>query len=95
MNFKVVDFNPNESTGGAGCLCSEVATADTKGPFVVFYGDNEMDSAVSPVPVLCAGCASEAYRQLSAAPPTAGEAASALVGHPTGRPLDGKELPEL
>ena len=64
MNAVVVDINPNESTGGAGCLCSETQITDTKGPFVVFFGDNEMDSAVSPVPVLCAGCARSAVKLL-------------------------------
>ena len=90
MNAVVVDINPNESTGGAGCLCSETQITDTKGPFVVFFGDSEMDSAVSPVPVLCAGCARSAVKLLDqrVKPKPAPR-------RPRKETLEPRELPEL
>lgn len=56
QRFKIVGVNPNESTGGGGCLCSETRNPDCEGPFAVFEVP-EMDSNVSPFPVLCLGCA--------------------------------------
>ena len=55
-NFKIQDENPNVTSGGGGCLCSEVGVADTAGPFAVFYGE-VMEGHLSPTPVLCLHCA--------------------------------------
>lgn len=60
--FKVVEVNPNQSTGGSGCLCSEVETHDTKGPYAVFYGQ-DMENPQSPTPVLCLACAKAVVRE--------------------------------
>lgn len=62
--IKVVEENPNDVTGGGGCLCSQTPNSDTGGPFVVFIGETEMDSIISPTPVLCAGCVAEASHLL-------------------------------
>lgn len=60
--FAVMDVNPNE---GGGCLCSEIGTQDSQGPFVVFSA-TEMDTVHSPFPVLCAGCALKAGADIAA-----------------------------
>ena len=63
--FTIVDENPNEVTGGAGCLCGgEVSCTDTKGPFVVFH-NSEMQSHISPHAVLCAGCVDAVFGRLA------------------------------
>lgn len=54
--FKIVGVNPNDATGGKGCLCSETQNVDCQGPFAVFEVP-EMDSPLSPFPVLCVSCA--------------------------------------
>lgn len=54
--FQVVDINPNQTTGGGGCLCSETENPDCKGPFAVFP-HQEMASNLSPHAVLCLPCA--------------------------------------
>jgi hypothetical protein len=56
QRYSISETNPNESVGGAGCLCSETKCEDACGPYAVFYG-NEMDSGLSPHVVLCAPCA--------------------------------------
>lgn len=61
--WKVVEVNPNDVTGGSGCLCDEVEGRDTKGPFVAFISQ-DMDSNLSPTPVLCAGCARQCVEEL-------------------------------
>lgn len=65
QHFSVMETNPNEITGGKGCLCFENGGPDTKGPFVVFNA-TEMDTIQSPFPVLCAGCALVAHNDLQA-----------------------------
>lgn len=60
--FEVVDINPNQTTGGGGCLCSEVENPDCKGPFAVFP-HQEMASNLSPHAVLCLGCAEAVVKQ--------------------------------
>lgn len=55
----IVEVNPNENTGGGGCLCSgPIKNDDTVGPFVVFPA-TETDSNISPFAVLCANCVRE------------------------------------
>lgn len=56
--FQLSDTNPNDSTGGGGCICDEVRQTDCRPPFVVLYG-NTMDSPVSPHVVVCARCIGE------------------------------------
>ena len=53
--FMVTDTNPNDVTGGGGCICDEVKQRDCKPPFAVFYG-NEMESLASPHVVVCRAC---------------------------------------
>lgn len=53
--FFLTDTNPNDTTGGGGCLCSEAHDPDTKGPFVVIPS-NDMESCISPHVVVCASC---------------------------------------
>lgn len=52
---KLVKNNPNDTTGGGGCLCHPIKATDTVGPFVVFEA-TETDSNLSPYAVLCAEC---------------------------------------
>lgn len=58
-HFMISTTNPNERSGGGGCLCSEAKIADAKGPFIVFHGV-ETDNPFSPYAVLCADCACNA-----------------------------------
>lgn len=59
--FKVLESNPNDVTGGRGCLCHESKGTTEDGPFVVFYAQ-EMEGQASPHAVLCAGCAQAAAK---------------------------------
>lgn len=61
--FEIVDTNPNDTTGGGGCLCGEVKPEDASGPYAVFYGP-EMASNISPNAVVCAGCLRSAAKAL-------------------------------
>lgn len=55
----VTDVNPNEVTGGGGCVvCGSIRSPDQEGPFYVITNDNEMESNVSPHVVLCETCRS-------------------------------------
>jgi hypothetical protein len=54
--FFMSSTNPNDQSGGGGCVCSETKNPDQKGPFAVFNA-NVMDSGCSPHIVVCAGCA--------------------------------------
>lgn len=58
-HFMISATNPNERSGGGGCLCSPAKLADARGPYIVFTGV-ETDSAFSPYAVLCADCACNA-----------------------------------
>lgn len=74
--FHVVENNPNEVTGGGGCLCSPIKGHDTKGPFVVFP-NTETESNLSPHAVICAGCVKACARKLKTDEPlAAGEVAA-------------------
>lgn len=61
--FLVSEHNPNEVTGGGGCLCSGPTRGrDCTGPFVVFPA-TETESNLSPHSVLCFPCLEAAYGQ--------------------------------
>ena len=60
-NFVLSKTNPNDSTGGKGCLCSNRETKDCKPPFVVFQGPKLQDR-LSPFPVACQNCISQALK---------------------------------
>jgi hypothetical protein len=53
--FFVSDTNPNDTTGGGGCICSPVKQIDCKAPFVIFPG-NDMEDVGSPNVVVCQAC---------------------------------------
>ena len=57
QHFDRMDENPNVS---GGCLCSDIGTQDSKGPFIVFNA-TEMETNISAFPVLCAPCAERAF----------------------------------
>lgn len=62
--FFVSENNPNEVTGGKGCLCSGPTEGrDCRGPFVVFPA-TETESNISPHAVLCSPCLELAYGQV-------------------------------
>lgn len=71
--FRVVEVNPNEASGGGGCLCSEDKNPDCKGPYVVFYAQ-DMASNISPHPVIGATCLKQAAKALDEDPLAGGEA---------------------
>lgn len=53
----VSDTNPNDVTGGGGCIvCGSLKNPDQRGPFVIVGNDNEMESNVSPLVVACDTC---------------------------------------
>lgn len=53
--FFLSDTNPNDTSGGGGCLCSPTRSPDTRGPYVVIPS-NDMEAVVSPHVVVCAEC---------------------------------------
>lgn len=57
--FFVSDTNPNDTTGGGGCVCSPERQPDCKPPYVVFPG-NDMENIASPHVVLCQACVTAA-----------------------------------
>jgi hypothetical protein len=56
--FIVSDTNPNETTGGGGCICDESKQQDCKPPYIII-SQNSMDSDISPYPVACRHCVKE------------------------------------
>lgn len=63
QQFHVTDENPNDTTGGGGCICSPTKQPDCKPPYAVFF-DNDMEDITSPHVVICAACANAASEQL-------------------------------
>lgn len=54
--FFVTDENPNDTTGGGGCVCDPQRQQDCKPPYAVFPG-NDMENIASPHVVLSFDCA--------------------------------------
>ncbi len=54
--FAVTSVNPNDTTGGGGCVCDPTRQIDCKPPYAVFYG-NDMENISSPHVVICQSCA--------------------------------------
>lgn len=52
------ETNPNETTGGAGCLCHPRGGDETRGPFFLFP-QTSTDDNLSPHAVLCEHCVGE------------------------------------
>lgn len=71
--FKTTDRNPNDVTGGGGCLCSPTKERDCTGPYAVFYG-NDMESPISPHVVIGLACAEAVVEALHGEVGRAGEA---------------------
>ena len=61
MSFYKSDENPNETTGGGGCLCHPRGSSETCGPFLIFPATSTDDN-LSPHAVLCAHCAEEGLK---------------------------------
>lgn len=57
--IKVVAENPNDQTGGGGCLCSETKRPECVGPYALFEGI-ETASNISPHAVACRQCLRDA-----------------------------------
>lgn len=62
-NFTISSTNPNQETGGAGCLCYPDGSRDCQPPYVVFHGDELLDP-LSPHAVACRGCVSRALERM-------------------------------
>lgn len=60
QQFLLSETNPNDSTGGGGCICDEEKQRDCKPPYVVCY-QNGMESPISPHVVACASCIEKMY----------------------------------
>lgn len=73
--FQVTSINPNDNTGGGGCVCDPQRQRDCKPPFAVFPG-NEMDSLASPHVVICKTCAEHVVKAFQGEILAAGEPAS-------------------
>lgn len=56
MSLPRSDENPNDITGGAGCLCHPRGSDETRGPFIIFT-PTTTDDNLSPHAVLCTHCA--------------------------------------
>lgn len=75
--FHIVDTNPNDITGGGGCLCSEDKVTDCNGPYAVFYV-HDMASNISPHPVIGAHCLAKAAAALEGEVQAGGESATVI-----------------
>jgi hypothetical protein len=53
--FIISKVNPNDTSGGGGCACSEVKHVDARGPYAVFP-HQECSNNLSPHLVVCAPC---------------------------------------
>lgn len=62
--MRILDTNPNDLTGGGGCLLSETKHTDCEGPYIHFVA-TDMDSAISPHAVACKQCIVDAYNMLT------------------------------
>jgi hypothetical protein len=80
-NYSVTETNPNDATGGGGCLCSDTKVEGTTGPYVVFNAV-ETDFIGSPFPVLCSGCLCDAFNK-------------AIGEEVVGELMDDDEIPEV
>lgn len=92
--YQLVDINPNDVTGGKGCLCSEMENPDTEGPYFVFPG-NDMENPLSPHAVLCAGCVRGAFADLDEEVLSGGENMSFQPDEPETIDSDAEEIPDL
>jgi hypothetical protein len=59
--FHISTQNPNDVTGGGGCICSPEKQTDCRGPYAVFYA-NELESIASPHVVVGLPCLKAALR---------------------------------
>lgn len=63
--FFVTDENPNDTTGGGGCVCDPQRQIDCKPPYAVFPA-NDMENIASPHVVMCEPCARSVAAALQA-----------------------------
>lgn len=70
--FHITSVNPNDTTGGSGCVCSESKDVDCTPPYAVFPA-TEMNTITSPHVVICARCLRSATTALDGEVLTAGE----------------------
>lgn len=70
--FFVSTNNPNDVTGGSGCVCAPDKQQDCKPPYIVIPG-NEMDCLESPHPVVCGACVHRMAELLAGEVLSAGE----------------------
>lgn len=90
--FQVTDVNPNDTTGGGGCICDPEKQIDCKPPYAVFVG-NDMESIASPHVVVCRGCAAAVLEAMNGEILAAGERHSGPdVVNPVAAP---EELPDI
>lgn len=76
--FIVSDHNPNDTTGGGGCVCSPAKQTDCKPPFAIFPA-NDMESIASPHVVICQNCAAAVLAKMDVEVLSAGEDMTPLV----------------
>ena len=63
-NFKLSSKNPNDTTGGGGCLCHPHGKpTGACGPYVIFHAACT-DEPLSPHAVMCAGCVRAANKKV-------------------------------
>ncbi len=79
--FFVTDTNPNDNTGGGGCVCSPMKQVDCQPPYVVFPG-NDMENISSPNVVICALCIDAADAALIGERLGAGEPSTIMDAEP-------------
>jgi hypothetical protein len=89
--FYVTQINPNDTTGGGGCVCSPQAQPDCKPPYVVFPG-NDMENIASPHVVVCESCLVAGAKACTGEVLAAGEPSHTV---PAEDVFDEDELPEV
>lgn len=62
--FHVTEINPNDTTGGGGCICSPTRETDCRAPYVVFPG-NDMENISSPHVVIGYRCLELAHKAVT------------------------------
>lgn len=90
--FQIVTQNPNDVTGGGGCVCDPQQQIDCRPPYAVFVG-NDMENVASPHVVICAACAEAVVQACCGEPLAGGE--TGLVGDAEAVLTDEDDVPEV
>lgn len=87
QQFVKSETNPNQTTGGGGCICDASQQIDCKGPYIVCYG-NSMADLQSPHVVVSTSCVNKMKELLD-------EGEALVVGERADEPTYADEPPAI